>query len=43
MNISVQPAAVLDPTVIYDPATVTPAGTGSSGLETTFVPPKLTQ
>jgi Flp pilus assembly protein TadG len=43
MNISVQASAVLDPTAVYDVTTVAPAGTGSSGLATTFVPPKLTQ
>jgi Flp pilus assembly protein TadG len=42
MNISVQPAAVIDPTLTYDPNTLVPAGEGST-TTTTFALPKLVQ
>jgi len=42
MNISVQPCAVLDPTVIYQASSLAPAGTGSV-LTTTMAASKLTQ
>jgi Flp pilus assembly protein TadG len=38
----VQPAAVINPTFLYDSSTTTPAGTAAS-FTTTFAPPKLTQ
>ena len=41
MNISVRkPVATIDPTVIYNPSTVVPAGQGSSST-TMFSLPKL--
>jgi Flp pilus assembly protein TadG len=40
MNISVQPAGVIDPTLNYDPTTLVPAGEGST-TTTTFALPKL--
>jgi hypothetical protein len=40
MNISVQPVATIDPTVIYNPSAVVPAGQGSSST-TMFSLPKL--
>lgn len=42
MNISVQPAAVSDPTAIYDYSTVAPLGLTSSVI-TTISPPRLSQ
>jgi len=42
LEISIQPCATLDPTVLYRSTTITPAGTGS-GLITTAAAPKLTQ
>jgi len=42
MNISVQPAAVEDPTAIYDYTTVAPLGT-TGRVKTTTAPPQLTQ
>ncbi len=45
MNISVQPCSVLDPTAVFDPATIYPAGAQPSGqLKTfTFVSPKISR
>jgi Flp pilus assembly protein TadG len=42
MNISVQPSAALDPTLIFNSSSVVPAGEGSSTV-TTMALPKLTQ
>ncbi len=44
MNITVQPCSVLDPTAVFDPATIYPAGAQPAGqLKTfTFVSPKFT-
>jgi hypothetical protein len=42
MNISVQPAAVIDATLTYDPTTLVPAGEGPTTV-TTFALPKLVQ
>jgi hypothetical protein len=41
-SVYVQPTDVIDPNAVFDPTTVTPAGTTSS-LVTTFTAPKLSQ
>jgi Flp pilus assembly protein TadG len=44
MLIAIQPCATLDPTAVYQPASITPAAPGgSTPLITTAVAPKLTQ
>lgn len=42
LNVSVQPCATLDPSAVYDTATIAPTGT-TSQIITTMAPPRLTQ